>query len=200
MLPRLLSIVALTATLVSLPAWAATLAPGTAEHYLSAQQALRNGDHNRARRELELAANGGLVEAQLQLAKQLPAKRAEPWLRRAVRGGSLAAAESLAQLYYQRAAYRRAAQCWLLAAHSGRSQAQARLGALQVVGLGLPKDIEQAYAWLNLAASAGDADVISLRDGLESNLSTEQLHAAQRRSRELPAAMPNIAGEPACGE
>ncbi len=179
---------------------ATELKPGTAEHYLKAEQAARHGDKAIALHELEMAARGGLPEAQLKLARQLPANQAEPWLRKAVRAGSLPAASLLADHYYARAAYRRAAQCWLLAAQAGNSQAQARLGALQVVGYGLPKDIEQAYAWLNLAASAGDPEVVTLRDGLESRLTAEQLHAAQRRSRELPAAMPGIAGQPPCGE
>ena len=97
-------------------------------------------------------------------------------------------------------ANRRAAQCWLLAAKQGNSEAQSRLGALQVIGYGLPKDPVQAYAWLNLAASAGDADVVELRDTLVEQLGKERQMAGEALSRDLLEHPPTLPGEPPCGE
>ena len=117
-----------------------------------------------------------------------------------MRQGSVPAAEALAQRYYDSKSYRRAAQCWLLAARQGSSSAQSRLGALQVVGLGLPRDRVEAFAWMNLAASAGDPEVIALRDNLAGQLDPAQLSVGEALSRELPGRQPDLPGEPPCGE
>ena len=174
-------------------------ADGT-DDYLAGLRALQQGDGEQALYLLEQAANAGLMDAQWRLGELLPGQRGERWLRAAVRQGSRPAAVSLAQRYYDSQQYRRAAQCWLHAARQGSSTAQARLGALQVVGYGLPRDRVQAYAWLNLAASAGDAEVLALRDKLGEQLSAEQRDAGEARSRDVLLAVPPLAGEPPCGE
>jgi TPR repeat protein len=170
------------------------------DDYLAGLRAIEAGQTSRGLYLLEQAALGGLLDAQYRFGELTPGQPGERWLRTAVRGGSLPAAEVLAQRYYDQAEYRRAAQCWLLAAGQGSSSAQARLGALQVVGYGLPRDRVQAYAWLNLAASAGDADVLALRDKLGEQLDPAQIVSGEALSRELPQKLPQLLGEPPCGE
>jgi TPR repeat protein len=170
------------------------------DDYLAGLKALDKGQYSEAQYLLEQAAVAGMPEAQFRLGELLPGQDGERWLRSAVRQGSIVAANSLAQRYYDDARYRRAAQCWLFAAKQGNSQAQSRLGALQVIGYGLPKDPVQAYAWLNLAASAGDADVIELRDTLTEQLGKERQMAGEALSRNLLKQPPILPGEPACGE
>lgn len=170
------------------------------DDYLDGLRALDRGERERGAYLLEQAAAAGLMDAQLRLGDLLPGQPGERWLRAAVRQGSRPAAERLAQRYYDDSAYRRAARCWLRAAEQGSSAAQARLGALQVVGYGLPKDKVQAFAWLNLAASAGDPEVTALRDTLGGQLPAAQREAGEAHSRTLVDHPPRLPGEPACGE
>lgn len=173
---------------------------GATDDYLAGVKAIDQGRLDDGLYLLEQAAEAGSMAAQLKFGELTPGQPGERWLRAAVRQGSLPAAEVLAQRYYDAKSYRRAAQCWLLAAKQGSSSAQSRLGALQVVGLGLPKDRVQAYAWLNLAASAGDPDVIALRDKLAEQLEPGQLAFGEALSRELPQKQHYLPGEPLCGE
>lgn len=170
------------------------------DDYLAGLKALDNNQITQAKYLLEQAAIAGMPEAQFRLGELLPGQDGERWLRAAVRQGSVVAANSLAQRYYDDARYRRAAKCWLFSATQGNSQAQSRLGALQVIGYGLPKDPVQAYAWLNLAASAGDADVVELRDTLTEQLGKERQMAGEALSRTLLEHPPMLPGEPPCGE
>lgn len=170
------------------------------DDYLAGMKALSEGRQTEGQYLLEQAANAGMVDAQYHLGDTLPGQDGQRWLRAAVRQGSVLAANALAQRYFDDTRYRRAAQCWLYAAQQGNSAAQARLGALQVVGYGLPKDPVQAYAWMNLAASAGDRDVIELRDTLAQQLDAKQTHAGQALSRDLLLHPPVLPGEPPCGE
>lgn len=170
------------------------------DDYLAGLKALEQGRREDGLYLLEQAAVAGSVAAQLKFGELTPGQPGERWLRAAVRKGSLPAAEALAQRYYDDRSYRRAAQCWLAAAKRGSSSAQAHLGALQVVGLGLPRDRLQAFAWMNLAASAGDPEVIALRDNLASQLDAVQLAQGEALSRELPQKQDYLPGEPPCGE
>lgn len=170
------------------------------DDYLAGLRALEQGRREDGLYLLEQAAVAGSVPAQLRYGELTPGQPGERWLRAAVRQGSVPAAEALAQRYYDSKSYRRAAQCWLLAARQGSSSAQSRLGALQVVGLGLPRDRVEAFAWMNLAASAGDPEVIALRDNLAGQLDPAQLSVGEALSRELPGRQPDLPGEPPCGE
>jgi TPR repeat protein len=170
------------------------------DDYLAGLKALDKNQISEAKYLLEQAAIAGMPEAQFRLGELLPGQDGERWLRAAVRQGSIVAANSLAQRYYDDTRYRRAAQCWLYSAKQGNSQAQSRLGALQVIGYGLPKDPVQAYAWLNLAASAGDADVVELRDTLTEQLGKDRQMAGEALSRNLLKHPPTLPGEPPCGE
>ena len=173
---------------------------GATDDYLAGIKALEQGRRADGLYLLEQAAIAGSRSAQLKYGELTPGQPGERWLRAAVRQGSLAATEVLAQRYYDDKSYRRAAQCWLAAAKQGSSSAQARLGALQVVGLGLPKDRVQAYAWLNLAASAGDSEVLALRENLAEQLEPAQIAVGEALSRELPQKQAALPGELACGE
>ena len=170
------------------------------DDYLAGLKALDKNQISEAKYLLEQAAIAGMPEAQFRLGELLPGQDGERWLRAAVRQGSIVAANSLAQRYYDDTRYRRAAQCWLFSAKQRNSQAQSRLGALQVIGYGLPKDPVQAYAWLNLAASAGDADVVELRDTLTEQLGKDRQMAGEALSRDLLEHPPTLPGEPPCGE
>lgn len=170
------------------------------DDYLAGLKALEQGRRTEGLYLLEQAAIAGSRAAQLKFGEMTPGQPGERWLRAAVRQGSLQAEEALAQRYYDDKSYRRAAQCWLSAAKRGSSSAQARLGALQVVGLGLPRDRVQAYAWMNLAASAGDVDVIALRNNLAEQMTPAQQAVGEALSRDLPQKQPLLPGEPPCGE
>ena len=178
-----------------------TLAHASAtDDYLAGLKALDQGREKDGLYLLEQAALAGQMDAQYRLGDLTPGQSGERWLRAAVRQGSLPAADALEQRYYDSKEYRRAAQCWLLAAQHGNSEAQSRLGALQVVGFGLPQDRVQAYAWMNLAASAGDPDVVALRDTLASQLDPAQINAGEALSRSLTSNPPLLPGELPCGE
>lgn len=170
------------------------------DDYLAGLKALEQGRREDGLYLLEQAAVAGSMAAQLRFGELTPGQPGERWLREAVRQGSLPATEVLAQRYYDDKNYRRAAQCWLSAAKRGSSSAQGRLGALQVVGLGLPRDRVQAYAWMNLAASAGDAEVIALRNNLAEQMTPAQQAVGEALSRELPQKQSLLPGEPPCGE
>jgi TPR repeat protein len=178
----------------------ATVDAASTDDYLAGLKALDQGQQAEAQYLLEQAAVAGMPEAQFRLGELLPGQDGERWLRAAVRQGSVVAANSLAQRYYDDTRYRRAAQCWLFAAAQGNSIAQSRLGALQVIGYGLPKDPVQAYAWMNLAASAGDKDVVELRDTLIEQLGKDRQMAGEALSRDLLEHPPILPGEPPCGE
>lgn len=170
------------------------------DDYLAGIKAFDQGRREDGLYLLEQAAIAGSMAAQLKFGELTPGQSGDRWLRAAVRQGSMPAAEALAQRYYDAKSYRRAAQCWLSAAKRGSSSAQALLGALQVVGLGLPRDRVKAYAWMNLAASAGDPEVIALRDNLADQLYPAQLAVGEALSRDLPQKQALLPGELPCGE
>jgi TPR repeat protein len=87
---------------------------------------------------------------------------------------------SLAMKYYK------------LAAEQGNSAAQARVGFLYAMGIGVLKDYIEALAWMNIATSGSynTKATIDLRDKLEKVLGTQGALVAQKRSRELRASFP----------
>lgn len=93
-----------------------TVQAAATDDYLNGLKALDAGRQSEGLYLLEQAAVAGMPEAQFRLGELLPGQDGERWLRSAVRQGSVLAANSLAQRYYDDTRYRRAAQCWLLAA------------------------------------------------------------------------------------
>jgi len=53
------------------------------------------------------------------------------------------------------------------------------LGALYAGGRGVIADAVQAYKWLSLAATAGDADAVRARDKLTGKMTPDQVLKAQ---------------------
>src|SRR5690606_20452454 len=67
----------------------------------------------------------------------------------------------------------------------GHSGAQFNLGAMHVLGQGVPKNNIEAYAWISLAAENGDATAISLRDRLWSRFNNADRTTAKERATHL---------------
>ncbi|MGL5659829.1 MAG: hypothetical protein ACRDCX_00995, partial [Aeromonas sp.] len=66
------------------------------------------------------------------------------------------------------------------AAQQGHTSAQSILGAMYVMGKGVPQSYLQAYAWGSVAAANGDAKAIELRDLAAELLTAAQLNEGQR--------------------
>lgn len=78
------------------------------------------------------------------------------------------------------------------AALNGLPLAQYNLGIMLYTGNGVEQaDLVEAYAWFNLAASAGNGAAASARQFLESALTASELATAQEKSRTLYEAMPS---------
>ncbi len=80
--------------------------------------------------------------------------------------------------------YSGAAKWFRRAADQGHANAQAVLGSLYAVGLGVPKDFVNAYAWVSLALPGLDGRMrdraIALQDELITLMTPAQLGAAQK--------------------
>ena len=84
--------------------------------------------------------------------------------------------------------FAKAVMWWRKAAERGDMFAQSMLGYAYSVGIGVEKDYEEAYAWYNLAAKTHSASGKD-RDGLERKMSPQQVAAAQKRTKDLRAAI-----------
>ena len=51
-------------------------------------------------------------------------------------------------------------------------------------GDGVPRDLVQAYAWVNIAAVHGDRDVKDLREQVSAKITLEQITEGQKLSTE----------------
>ncbi len=80
--------------------------------------------------------------------------------------------------------YAGAAKWFRRAADQGHADAQAVLGSLYAVGLGVPKDFVNAYAWVSLALPRLDGRMrdraIALQDELSALMSPAQIGKAQK--------------------
>lgn len=72
-----------------------------------------------------------------------------------------------------------AARYYEMAARSGYHPAQARLGYAYRHGFGVPRDLKKAFIWLSLAARHGVGTAISMLEGMMTEMSPDDLHAAQ---------------------
>jgi len=75
-------------------------------------------------------------------------------------------------------------------AHEGNDKAQAQIGYLYYQGKGVPQNLVEAYAWLNLAAKSGSEQALAQRETIASKMTTTQVTKAQNRSLALFEAMP----------
>jgi len=75
------------------------------------------------------------------------------------------------------------------AAEQGASGAQLMLGRLYLRGAGVPKDVVQAYMWINLAAAQGLNEMSAAariqRDALEEDMTPAQIAEAQAMGRAI---------------
>ena len=65
------------------------------------------------------------------------------------------------------------------AAEAGHTDAAFNLGGAYVNGLGVDKDLTQAYRWLTIAANGGDQDSAKARTRLASRMSPQELDKAR---------------------
>lgn len=110
--------------------------------------------------------------------------RAETWYRRAALQGHIKSMHNLAVL---RASaknkapdYSTAATWFEQAADYGLADSQFNLAVLYQSGLGVTRDLQQAYKFYALAAKKGDQGAIKRRDSLISEMSTDELEAAEK--------------------
>jgi TPR repeat protein len=103
--------------------------------------------------------------------------------------GYVEAKKKLGNLYHDGkgvvADFEKASKLFLEAAISGDVECQRVMGSRYQQGLGVPADYVEAYAWYNVCAASGDELAAKSRESLARNLQTDQVAAAQKRSREI---------------
>jgi localization factor PodJL len=138
------------------------------------------------------AAAGGFAMAQFRLGtlyeRGLGVKpdsaRAQIWYERAAAQGNVKAMHNLAVLAASRnpkGDYEGAAHWFNSAADYGLADSQYNLAVLYENGMGVGKDMQQAYKWLLLAAKQGDKDAAGRRDALKPKMSAADLTAAEEQ-------------------
>lgn len=144
------------------------------------------------------AAANGFAMAQFRLGTlyerglglKADAQRAQVWYERAAAQGNVKAMHNLAVLAAARSPkgdYEGAARWFKAAGDHGLADSQYNLAVLYENGLGVPKDLQQAYKWLLLAAKSGDKDAAGRRDALKLKLSAGDLAAAEAQAEEWRA-------------
>jgi localization factor PodJL len=139
------------------------------------------------------AAAGGFAMAQFRLGtlyeRGLGVKpdsaRAQIWYERAATQGNVKAMHNLAVLAASRnpkGDYEGAAHWFNSAADYGLADSQYNLAVLYENGMGVGKDMQQAYKWLLLAAKQGDKDAAGRRDALKPKMSAADLAAAETQA------------------
>jgi len=141
---------------------------------------------------LKAIADAGHTPAQLALARLYAegkggvtqsAVEARRWTARAAEGGDPAAMHNLALYYFRGEGGPQdsaAAAGWFRkAALQGVVDSQYNLGQLYQAGSGVPRDLSEAYKWFSIAAIGGDSPSRAAAIGLEDNLTTAQLAAAE---------------------
>ena len=156
------------------------------------------------------AATQGLAIAQYRLAALYERglgttrdpERARVWYARAAEQGNVKAMHNLAVLSVSggRSDYAAAAKWFAQAADFGLTDSQVNLAILYQNGLGVPKDLTQAYKWLALAARGGDQEAAGRAAQVKARLSPAdwklpmpdcglaRTHAGRRRKRLAAAA------------
>tara|TARA_R110002110_G_scaffold121431_2_gene297175 strand:- start:8270 stop:9571 length:1302 start_codon:yes stop_codon:yes gene_type:complete len=71
------------------------------------------------------------------------------------------------------------------AAHQGSDVAQTQIGYLYSQGKGVPQNLVEAYAWLNLAAKSGSEQASAQRETVANKMTNAQITQAQNRSLAL---------------
>jgi TPR repeat protein len=78
-----------------------------------------------------------------------------------------------------------------LAAEQGVADAQARLGSMYLLGLGVPQDYVLSHMWLNIATAHADSEeqkkIIKLSDLMAKKMTAQQIAKAQELARKCTA-------------
>jgi localization factor PodJL len=117
-------------------------------------------------------------------------QRAQVWYERAAAQGNVKAMHNLAVLAASRSPkgdYEGAARWFKAAADHGLADSQYNLAVLYENGLGVTKDMQQAYKWLLLAAKSGDKDAAGRLDALKPKLAAGDLATAESAAAEWQA-------------
>jgi TPR repeat protein/sugar lactone lactonase YvrE len=142
------------------------------------------------------AAEQGYADAQFNLGfaysegEGVPKNAAEAlkWYRLAAEQGDAAAQYNLANSYYNGEGVPQnpveAVKWYRKAAEQGITQAQYNLGCIYKSGIDFTKDMVEAYAFFNLA-SIKNKQALESRDLLAKQMTSEQIAAAQMRTKEL---------------
>jgi hypothetical protein len=77
-----------------------------------------------------------------------------------------------------------AMQWFLRAAEQGNVSAQSALGSYYWAGRGVPEDLSKAYMWSEIALAGGDENSKSRLEGLASQMTREQVSAANQQAEE----------------
>jgi TPR repeat protein len=108
------------------------------------------------------------------------------WFRKAAEQGHSIAQVDLGLMYLRGEGITKnpdeAVKWFRLSAEQGNDIAQSHLGLCYFEGVGVSKDNEEAYVWLALAAAQGDKLAPGMLDKLETELTSEQIIAAQKRA------------------
>jgi localization factor PodJL len=116
--------------------------------------------------------------------------RAKVWYERAAAQGNVKAMHNLAVVAASanpKGDYEGAARWFKAAAEFGLADSQYNLAVLYENGMGVAKDIPQAYKWLLLAAKSGDKDAAGRRDAVKAKLSAEELAEAEAQAETFRA-------------
>ena len=83
--------------------------------------------------------------------------------------------------------YKTAVKWYTLAAEQGHASAQYNLGFMYENGYGVLRDYVYAHMWANISASNGNENAIELRDSLAQEMTSADISAAQKLTRECVA-------------
>lgn len=142
------------------------------------------------------AAMKGYAPAQFRLGSALELgvgvgadlEKAKVWYGRAAEQGHAAAMHNLAAISVRSGAekqdYVTAAKWFREAADRGITDSQYNYGVLCQQGVGVSKNLSEAYTWLAIAARSGDKEAVRRIERLKSQLSASELKAAEQRIAE----------------
>ena len=122
-------------------------------------------------------------------------ERARAWYSRAAGQGNVKAMHNLAVLSVSggRSDYPAAAKWFAQAADFGLTDSQVNLAILYQSGLGVSKDLIQAYKWLTLAARGGDGEAAGRAAQVRTRLSPSDVQAADADVAAWRARVPDAA-------
>ncbi|WP_310600837.1 tetratricopeptide repeat protein [Desulfobulbus sp.] len=121
----------------------------------------------------------------------IPKNHAESrkWFKVAADSGNARAQNDLAYLFFHGLGgavdYQAAFALYQQSALHGHQLAQANLGTMYANGLGTEKSKEKGYAWYEIAALNGNEPALRDKKILSSEMTTDEINAAQRLSAEL---------------